>query len=62
MLQKVPGNKDIVSGCGAFSFNSQSVSLLQAYWLLELLSGSLLAETGSKCPLVYSVTHVAQPS
>ena len=41
-------------GCGAFSFNSQSVSLLQAYLLLELLSSSLLAETGSKCTLVHS--------
>ena len=45
--------KDSISGYGAFSFNSQSVSLLQAYLLLELLSSSLLAETGSKYPLVF---------
>ena len=39
---------------------SQSVSLLQAYLLLELFSSSLLAETGGKCPLVFSVTRVAK--
>ena len=50
--------KDYISGCGAFSFNSQSVSLLQAYLLLELISSSLLAETSGKCPLVFSVKPV----
>ena len=50
--------KDYVSGCAAFSFNCQSVPLLQAYLLLELFSSSLLAETGGKCPLVFSVTCV----
>ena len=53
--------KDYISGCGAFSFNSQSVSLLQAYLLLELFSSSLLAETSGKCPLVFSVTSVIAP-
>ena len=28
------------------------------YLLLELFSSSLLAETGGKCPLVFSVTRV----
>ena len=49
---------DFISGCGAFSFNSQSVSLLHAYLLLQLFSSSLLAETGGKCPLVFSITRV----
>ena len=31
---------------------------MQAYLLLEILSSSLLAETGGKCPLVYSVNCV----
>ena len=47
-----------ISGCFAFSLNSQSVSFLQAYLLLGFISGALLAETGGKCPLVFSVTHV----
>ena len=51
-------DKDYISGCAAFSFNCQSVSLLQAYLLIELFSSSLLAETGGKCPLVFSVTRV----
>ena len=51
-------SKDYVSGCAAFSFNCQSVSSLKAYLLLELFSSSLLAETGGKCPLVFSVTRV----
>ena len=38
--------KDYISGCVNFSFNCQSVSLLQAYLLLELSSSSLLAGTG----------------
>ena len=29
-------SKIMLPGCSAFSFNSQSVSLLQAYFLLEL--------------------------
>ena len=51
-------SKDYISGCGAFSLNSQSASFLQAYLLLELISSLLLAETCSKCPLVFSVTSV----
>ena len=50
--------KDYISGCSAFSINSQSVSFLQAYLLLELISSVLLAETGGKCPLVFSVNPV----
>merc|ERR1712012_80204 len=38
--------KDYISGCVNFSFNCQSVSLLQAYLLLELSSSRLLAGTG----------------
>ena len=49
--------KDYISGC-AFSFKSQSVSLLHAHLLLELFSSSLLAETGGKCPIIYSVTRL----
>ena len=51
-------SKDYISGCGAFSLNSQSVSFLPAYLLSELISSALLAETGGKCPLVFSVTCV----
>ena len=36
----------------------QSVSFLQAYLLLELISSTLLAETVGKYPLVFSVTLV----
>ena len=50
--------KDYISGCVNFSFNCQSVTLLQAYLLLVLFSSSLLVETGGKCPLVFSVTRV----
>ena len=50
--------KDYISGCSAFSINSQSVSFLQAYLLFELISSAILAETGGKCPLVFSVIHV----
>ena len=50
--------KDYISGCGSFSFNSQSVSLLQAYLLLELLCSALLAEASGKCPFVFGVTCV----
>ena len=50
--------KDYISGCGNFSLNSQSVSFLQAYLLLELISSALLAETGGKCPLVLSGNFV----
>ena len=50
--------KDYISECADFSLNSQSVSFLQAYLLLELISSALLAETGSKFPLVFSVTPV----
>ena len=50
---------DYISRCGAFSLNSQRVSFLQAYLLLDLISSTLLAGTGGKCPLVFSVTHVA---
>ena len=57
-----PTPKDYISGCGAFSLNSQSVSFLQAYLLLELICSALLAETGGKCPLVFSVNHVTQVS
>ena len=46
-LTRLQIHKDYVSGCGAFSFNSQSVSLLQAYLRSELLCSALLAETGS---------------
>ena len=52
--------KDYISGCDDFSLNSQSVSFLQAYLLLELISSALLAggpadrRTGGKCPLVLS--------
>ena len=53
--------EDYISGCGAFSFNSQSVSVLQAYLLLELFSSSQLAETSGKCPLVFSVNRVVKP-
>ena len=52
--------KDYISGCGNFSLNSQSVSFLQAYLLLELISSALLAETGGKCPLVFSVNPVTK--
>ena len=52
------GCKDFTSGYGDFSLNSQSVSFLQAYLLLELISSALLAETGGKCPLVFSVKRV----
>ena len=48
IIQTAGQLKDYISGCGIFYYNSQSVSLLQAYLLLELLSSSLLAETGSK--------------
>ena len=48
-------------GCGIFSINCQSVSLLQAYLLLEFLNSSLLGETGSKCPLVYSDKLIEYP-
>ena len=51
-------DKDYLSGCDAFSLNSQSVSFLQAYLLLELICSALLAETGGKCPLVLSVNPV----
>ena len=50
--------KDYVPGCGAFSLNSQSISFLQAYLLLELISSALLAVTGGKRPLVFSVICV----
>ena len=52
------GSKYHISGCGAFSLNSQSVCLLQAYLLLELLCSTLLAETSGKCPLVFGVSHL----
>ena len=42
--------KDYISGCINFSFNCQSVSLLQAYLLLELSSSRLLAGTGGNRP------------
>ena len=48
--------KDYVSGCATFSFDCQFVSLMQAYLHLRL------AETGSKCPLVFSVTRVLYPN
>ena len=57
--------KDYISGCVNFSFNCQSVSLLQAYLLLELPSSSLLAGTGGNWrqpvatgPLVFSVVRL----
>ena len=57
--------KDYISGCVNFSCNCQSVSLLQAYLLLELSSSSLLAGTGGKRrqpaatgPLVLSVMRL----
>ena len=57
--------KDYISGCVNFSFNRQSVSLLQAYLLLELPSSSLLAGTGGNRrrpaatgPLVFSVVRL----
>ena len=57
--------KDYISGCVNFSFNCQSVSLLQAYLLLELSSSRLLAGTGGNRrqpaatgPLVFSVNRV----
>ena len=55
--------KDYISGCNDFSLNSQSVSFLQAYLLLELISSALLAggpdrRTGGKCPLVLSSNRV----
>ena len=47
LFQEIQVNifKDSISGCVNFSFNCQSVSLLQAYLLLELSSSSLLAGT-----------------
>ena len=42
--------KDYIPGCVNFSFNCQSVSLLQAYLLLELSTSSLLAGTGGNQP------------
>ena len=36
---------DFISGCGAFSFNSQSVKVFLAYLLLELLCSVLLAKS-----------------
>ena len=50
--------KDYISGCAKFSLNSQSVSFLQYYLLLELISSDLLAETSGKCPLEFSVNPV----
>ena len=50
---------DFISGCGAFSFNSQSVKVFLAYLLLELLCSVLLAETCSKYLLVFGVTCVS---
>ena len=68
MGHQLGANKDCISGCGAFSFNSQSVSLLQAYLLLELSSSSLLAGTGGNwrrppatVPLVFSVERLPSP-
>ena len=59
--------KDYISGCNDFSLNSQSVSFLQAYLLLELISSALLAggpapdrRTGGKCPLVLSSNRVSR--
>ena len=49
---------DYILGCGAFSFNSQRFSLRQAYLLLELLCSALLAETVSKCYLVFGVARM----
>jgi len=51
LYEEIGIGKDYISRCGAFSFNSRSVSLLQAYLLLELFSSSLLAATGGKYPL-----------
>ena len=62
---KLGSTKDYISGCVNFSFNCQSVSLLQAYLLLELSSSSLLAGTGGNrqrpaatSPLVFSGNRV----
>ena len=52
------GGQDYISGCVTLSFKSQSVSLLQAYLLLELLCSAFLAETSGKCPLVFGVTRM----
>ena len=60
IIQTAGQLKDYISGCGTFSLNSQSVSLLQAYLQLEIFCNTLLAETGSKCPLVFSVAYVGQ--
>ena len=58
-------HKDYISGCVNFSFNCQSVSLLQVYLLLKLSSSSLLAGTGGNRrrpaatgPLVFSVVRL----
>ena len=49
--------KDYISGYADFSLNSQSVSFLQAYLLLELISSALLAESMASV-LWYSVSTV----
>ena len=63
-MEEIGGGKDYISGCVNFSFNCQSVSLLQAYLLLELSSSRLLARTGGNQrpaatgPLVFSGNRV----
>ena len=49
-------SKDNVSRCGAFSFDSQSVYLLQAYLLLELLSNPVIISVATYmkiCQMVF---------
>ena len=64
-MSRTGSTQRLYIGYDNFSLNSQSVSFLRAYLLLELISSALLAggpapdrRTGGKCPLVLSSNRV----